>query len=267
MDMVRSMMSYTDLPVSFWGYALQTAAYLLNRVPSKSMPKAPYEIWFGRKPSLNHLKIWGCPAYVKKHDINKLDARSEMCRFIGYPKETLGYYFYDPKEQKVFIARCARFLENEFAVDATCVQKVELKEKSKEPQEPQVEFDPVEIQSLHSHLPNLHAGIIPIRNKWIFKRKKGSDGKVTYKARLVAEGYKPREWIDYEETFSPLAMIKSIPILIAITAYYDYEIWHMDVKTAFLKGHLHKEIYMDQPEGFICENEEGKVCKLQRSIY
>ena len=87
MDMVRSMMSYTDLPVSFWGYALQTAVYLLNKVPSNSMPRTPYEMWFGRKPSLNHLKIWGCPAYVKKHDIDKLDARSEMCRCNGYPKE------------------------------------------------------------------------------------------------------------------------------------------------------------------------------------
>ncbi|CAL9005326.1 unnamed protein product, partial [Prunus brigantina] len=82
-------------------------------------------------------------------------------------------------------------------------------------------------------------GIVPIGNKWIFKRKMGSDGKVeTYKARLVAKGYKQREGIDYEETFSPVAMIKSIRILLAIAAHYDYEIWQMDVKTAFLNGHL-----------------------------
>ncbi|CAL8089813.1 unnamed protein product [Prunus armeniaca] len=82
-------------------------------------------------------------------------------------------------------------------------------------------------------------GIVPIGNKWVFKRKKGSDGKVeTYKARLVAKGYRQREGIDYEETFSPIAMIKSIRILLAIVAYYDYEIWQMDVKMAFLNGHL-----------------------------
>ncbi|CAL9005324.1 unnamed protein product [Prunus brigantina] len=90
-------------------------------------------------------------------------------------------------------------------------------------------------------------GIVPIGNKWIFKRKMGSDGKVeTYKARLVAKGYKQREGIDYEETFSPVAMIKSIRILLAIAAHYDYEIWQMDVKTAFLNGHLREELYMDQ---------------------
>ncbi|KAI5327419.1 hypothetical protein L3X38_026815 [Prunus dulcis] len=112
--------------------------YLLNRVPSKSVPKTPYEMWFGRKLSLNNLKIWGCSAYVKKHDIDKLDARLEMCRFIGYPKETLGYYFYHPNEQKLFVARSARFLEIDFALDGTCVQKVELKKESGEPHEPEV---------------------------------------------------------------------------------------------------------------------------------
>ncbi|KAM1532880.1 hypothetical protein ACFX10_006857 [Malus domestica] len=64
--MVRSMMSSADLPVTFWGYALYAAAYLLNRVPSKSVSQTPYEMWHGRKPSLNHIKIWGCEAYVKK---------------------------------------------------------------------------------------------------------------------------------------------------------------------------------------------------------
>ncbi|CAL8993231.1 unnamed protein product, partial [Prunus brigantina] len=111
-------------------------------------------------------------------------------------------------------------------------------------------------------------GIVPIGNKWIFKRKIGSDGKVeTYKARLVAKGYKQREGIDYEETFSPVAMTKSIRILLAIAAYHDYEVWQMDVKTAFLNGHLQEELYMDQPEGFISKADKHKVCKLHKSIY
>nr|AAX94813.1 retrotransposon protein, putative, Ty1-copia sub-class [Oryza sativa Japonica Group]ABA93176.1 retrotransposon protein, putative, Ty1-copia subclass [Oryza sativa Japonica Group] len=60
LDMVRSMMSQTDLPLSFWGYTLETAAFTLNRVPSKSVDKTPYEIWTGKRPSLSFLKIWGC---------------------------------------------------------------------------------------------------------------------------------------------------------------------------------------------------------------
>ena len=68
-------------------------------------------------------------------------------------------------------------------------------------------------------------------------------------------------YIDYDETFSPVAMAKSIRILLAIAAYYDYEIWQMDLKTAFLNGRLLEDVYMTQPEGFVCPEEPKKVCK------
>nr|GEW68025.1 zinc finger, CCHC-type [Tanacetum cinerariifolium] len=74
-------------------------------------------------------------------------------------------------------------------------------------------------------------------------------------------------WIDYEETFSPVADIRAIRILIAIVAYYDNEIWQMDDKTAFLKGYLNEEVYMEQPEGFVNPKYPNRVCKLKHSIY
>ncbi|GKB43809.1 retrotransposon protein, putative, ty1-copia subclass [Tanacetum coccineum] len=89
----------------------------------------------------------------------------------------------------------------------------------------------------------------------------------TYKVCLVAKGYTQTFEVDYEETFSPVADIKALRILIAIVAFYDYEIWQMDVKTAFLNGYLDGDIYMVQPEGFVDPNHPKKVCKLQRSIY
>ncbi|KAK9187230.1 hypothetical protein WN944_018622 [Citrus x changshan-huyou] len=92
----------------------------------------------------------------------------------------------------------------------------------------------------------------PIGCKWIYKRKRGVDGRVEiFKARLVAEGFTQKEGINYEETFSPVAMLKSIRILLSIAAVLDYEIWQMDVKTAFLNRHLEENIYMQQPDGFI----------------
>ena len=66
LDMVRSMMSLTDLPLLFWGYALETAGFMLKRAPSKSVEMTPYELWFSKKPKLSFLKLWGCDAYVKK---------------------------------------------------------------------------------------------------------------------------------------------------------------------------------------------------------
>ena len=84
---------------------------------------------------------------------------------------------------------------------------------------------------------------------------------------MVAKGFKQTHGVDYDETFSLVAMLKSIRILLAIATYYDYEIWQMDVKTSFLNGKLLEDVYMTQLEGFINPKNVGKVCKLQRSIY
>ena len=83
----------------------------------------------------------------------------------------------------------------------------------------------------------------------------------------MAKGYSQRQGIDYDETFSPVVMIKSIRILLAIAAYYDYEIWQIDVKTAFLNDNLQEDVYMIQPKRFIFSQHQNKVCKLQRFIY
>ena len=111
-------------------------------------------------------------------------------------------------------------------------------------------------------------GVKAISCKWIFKVKIDMDGKPqTYKARLVAKGYRQIQGIDYDETFSSVVMIKSIRILLAMAIYYDYEIWKMDVKTAFLNGDIQEEIHMEQSMGFISEDAPHKLCKLQRSVY
>src|SRR3954462_11681239 len=62
-------------------------------------------------------------------------------------------------------------------------------------------------------------------------------------------------------------MLKSVRIILAIAAYFDYEIWQMDVKTTFLKGNLEEDVYMIHPEGFVDPENASKVCKLQKSIY
>jgi hypothetical protein len=86
-------MSLSDLPVSFWEYALETASYILNRAPSKSVKTTPYEEWFGKEPKLSYLKVWGCDAYVKKNSPDKIEPKVEKYVFVGYPKETVGYIF------------------------------------------------------------------------------------------------------------------------------------------------------------------------------
>ncbi|KAL0440391.1 UNVERIFIED_CONTAM: hypothetical protein Slati_2522100 [Sesamum latifolium] len=111
------MMSFKDLPLSFWDYAIKTAAKLLNMASSKTVALTPYQIWHGKPASYKFFRVWGSPAYVKRLAGDKLDSRSSLCRFMGYPKETAGYYFYDPSEQKVFVSRNAMFLKKGFSAD------------------------------------------------------------------------------------------------------------------------------------------------------
>ena len=96
-------MSYESFPNNFWGYALETTQYILNIFPSKAIPTTLKELWTGHKPSLGHVRIWGSPAHVLKWDPSKLETKIDVCLFVGYPKGTKGYMFYDPQEQKVFV--------------------------------------------------------------------------------------------------------------------------------------------------------------------
>ena len=126
--MVRFMIDFTNLSIYFWGYALKSIYYILNKVSSKSVNKTPYEIWIGHKPVVSHFKVWRCPAYVKCLKTNKLGSRSDKYLFIEYPKETKRYYFYLVDEQKVFISLRIIFLKKKFLGIGINATKVELDE-------------------------------------------------------------------------------------------------------------------------------------------
>ncbi|KAK8632907.1 hypothetical protein V6N13_073286 [Hibiscus sabdariffa] len=259
----------------------------------------------------------------------KLEPKSQKCTFVGYPKETKGYYFYN--ENKVFVAQTGVFLEKEFLTNSGKSRNIELEEvQQQQVIEPEVEgisqaveenstdleTQPLRRSTRERHEPERYGflvtthgdvilvdqdepktyqeavaspdsekwleamrseidsmsenqvwtfveppeGIKPIGCKWVFKKKTDMDGNVqTYKGRLVAKGFRQIHGVDYDETFSPVAMFKSIRILLAIAAFHDYEIWQMDVKTAFLNGKLEEDVYMTQPEGFVTLENARKV--------
>ncbi|GJY33660.1 retrotransposon protein, putative, ty1-copia subclass [Tanacetum coccineum] len=147
---------------------------------------------------------------------------------LSYLKKTMGYYFYFPPENKIVVA-----------------SKIPMEvEGFKPPQEEEI--------SIRSYKA---AMLDPESNKWLDAMNAEIQSMIDNKG------------VDYEETFSPVADIRAIRVLISIAAFYDYKIWQMDVKTAFLSGYLDKDIYMVQPEGFVDPNHPRKVYKLQRSIY
>src|SRR3954464_11140031 len=110
-------------------------------------------------------------------------------------------------------------------------------------------------------------GCKPVGCKWVFKKKLRPDGTIEkYKARLVAKGYTQKEGEDFFDTYSPVARLTTIRVLLSLAASHGLLVHQMDVKTAFLNGELEEEIYMEQPDGFVVDGQEGKVCKLVKSL-
>ncbi|GKE09051.1 retrotransposon protein, putative, ty1-copia subclass [Tanacetum coccineum] len=229
--------------------------------------------------------VWGCEALVKHDTLAKLQQRSIKCIFVGYPKETTGYYFYFLHENKIVAARYAKFFKNKYITKKASGKAVKLEEIQEEDTspskntsehhvkaeclEPQIDIAPfkdlnestnykaalldpesnkwldamnAEMQSMKDNqvwrLVDLPSDAKTVGSKWLFKKKTDIDGNIhTYKAHLVAKGYTQTYGINYEETFSLVADIRAIRILIAIAAFYDYEIWKIDVNTAFLNGY------------------------------
>ncbi|GJW74752.1 retrotransposon protein, putative, ty1-copia subclass [Tanacetum coccineum] len=221
---------------------------ILNMVPTKKVDKTPYEVMaYGHALSCHYIKSLGLVRHL-------------LSDGYSLPKLT------------IFIAQNVEFLENSLIDQEASRSLEDLEIMQEEDTHPFIdtsinhEGGDLEIDELKRYKfpfvgPQGHGRSIailvdlPPNGKTVgcsglFKKKTNMDGAVhTYKARLVAKGYTQIPGIDYEETFSPVADIRAIRILIAIAAYYDYEIWQMDVKTAFLNGYLNEEVYMEQPEG------------------
>ena len=98
--------------------------------------------------------------------------------------------------------------------------------------------------------------------------KVGPDGQVDWlKARLVAKGYTQQYGLDYYDTFSLVAKIVSVRLLLSIATMRLWPLFQLDIKNVFLHGDLADEVYMEQPPSFVAQGESGLVCKLRRSLY
>ncbi|KAJ9554092.1 hypothetical protein OSB04_018137 [Centaurea solstitialis] len=107
-----------------------------------------------------------------------------------------------------------------------------------------------------------------LTSKWIFRLKRKVDGTIDrYKARLVARGFSQQYGLDYEETFSPVAKMVTIRTVISLAAHNNWNLWQLDVKNAFLYGELDRDIFMEQPQGFVSQRFPEHVCRLKKALY
>jgi hypothetical protein len=113
-EMARSMLKAKSLGNEFWAEAVHTSTCILNRCLTKVVLNLiPEEAWSGHKPSVAHMKVFGCIAYahVSKENIRKMDDKSVKCIFIGYSTETRSYRLFDPQAKKVIISKDVVFDE------------------------------------------------------------------------------------------------------------------------------------------------------------
>lgn len=117
-EKARAMLYHADLPRKYWAEAILTAAYLKNRTPTRSIgyDTTPYERWYGRKPEVEKLRVFGCTAYAKVPDAQrkKMDSKAIKLRFVGYAVNSKGYRLLDVETGKIYIKRDVIFNENDF---------------------------------------------------------------------------------------------------------------------------------------------------------
>ncbi|GJT81406.1 retrotransposon protein, putative, ty1-copia subclass [Tanacetum coccineum] len=197
-------------------------------------------MWKGKRPSLGHIKIWGCEVFVRREAQDKLEARSEKCLFVGYPEESFGYLFYKPKDNVVFVARRGVFLEREMISKEDSGSKIDLEEiQESVDEEPIVNTDsqqevvtPVEPNDVS----------LPIRRT---SRVIGNWMACKYKEAMASpEAAKWKEAMKSE-----------------IQSMYDNQVWNLvdtttglkmvgyECKNAFLNRKLTEDVFMAQPEG------------------
>ncbi len=104
--------------------------------------------------------------------------------------------------------------------------------------------------------------------KWVYKIKDNVDGSMSrYKARLIAKGYAQTYGIDYEETYSPIAKMITVKVIITMATAKRWSLHQMDVENVFLHGDLHEEVYMEQPPSYVDQTHPNLVCRLKKALY
>ena len=136
-EMARTMRISSKLPLKFWAEAVNTAVYVRNRCPSRSLPKGstPYTIWMGRKPSVNYFKVFGSQVWYKLDDAAKFDQQAKKGIFLGYASDKKAYRIFDESCQKLIISRDVKVVEQKRIsfVDQSSIQDISLAEKIVEP--------------------------------------------------------------------------------------------------------------------------------------
>ncbi|MCH83592.1 LTR retrotransposon like protein, partial [Trifolium medium] len=260
LNVARAIRFQAAIPLKYWGYCIATAAHLINRTPSANLDNlTPYELLYKEQPDFSRLKTFGCLCYVATIPSlrTKFCPRVVPCIFMGYPTGYKGYRVFDPALGKFSTSRDVLFHEDVFPFKSISQHTFPLDIGSN----PAIKFPEwqtamaEELAALELNktwtIEPLPARKQPISCKWLYKTKFRPDGSIDrHKARLVARGFTQQAGIDFIDTFSPVAKITTIRVLLTIAAQQNWHLLQLDINNAFLNGDLHEEVYMKLPLGY-----------------
>ncbi|GKD97705.1 putative ribonuclease H-like domain-containing protein [Tanacetum coccineum] len=269
----------SKLRTTFWAEAVSTACYVHNRVlVVKPHNKTPYELFRGFKPALSFMKPFRCHVTIlntldslgkfdgKRDEVaastiinesagtqGKLNAVLKKLQYVTTASSTLEAthveFFSDEDKPKVDLGN----ITNSYTVPTTPNTRIHKDHPIENV------IGDIEPTSIAKALSN---------SSWVFRNKKDERGIVIRnKARLVAQGHRQEEGIDYEEAFAPVARIKAIRLFLAYASFMSFLVYQMDVKSAFLYGTIEEEVYVTQPPGFKDLNHPEKVYKVVKALY
>ena len=285
-EAARAMLyAHSNLPKRLWAELVNTAAYIINRTGASAVEgKSPFELWFGKKPSIKHLKVIGttCYAYIPGQKRKKLDKKALKCILIGYNGDD-SYRLWHQESGDTKISRDVRFdkevllkstvstsisleideLHNSSQESNSIAGEDEMKEEVRDSDEP----DEIQDLSQESSSETDEDEIKELKNSEtsISSKRELRDRSLIKQPARLEDYVLNAEGIEFSEISSLESRLSTVRSVLSVAARDKLYLLQFDVSTAFLYGDLEEGIYMIQPEG--CDDGSGRVCHLKRSLY
>jgi hypothetical protein len=285
-EAVRSVLADNhDLDPKFWPQLAVSCTHIQNMVIHSKSGKTPYEMLYGRKPTVNYFRPLGCRVHVLKDGhLTKLETQREPAIFLGYEPNRRGYKIWNLSKGEFQVSRNVVFPIEPSRTNMLITPSLISKRPVYDEHNPSFEavmkspsLKEIWSPSILAEIANMKANdvwsLVPFDNqplltpKIVLREKLDENGDhKSYKARIVPKGFQQVQGRDFDDTFAPVASFSSILMLLKVAVQKNYLIHHVDFDAAFLNTPIKHDIYVRQVKHFE-EGPSNLVYKLKKCIY